>query len=249
MNFSGISNKSFLGKALRFPLQLIPAETVVPVLQGRLRGKKWIVGSSHHGCWLGSYEDTKRRYFERTLKQGSIVYDIGANVGFYTLLASVLVGTTGKVFAFEPAPRNLRYLRAHLRLNLVENVRTIEAAVSDRVGVAHFDEASGPCTGRLAEGGELLVRTVSVDELFSIGELPPANFIKVNVEGSEARVLRGAKNMLSVHRPTIFLATHGKETHAECCQLLRSLGYRLEPLGGTSLEETDEVTAFGESPP
>jgi len=59
MNFSAISNKNIFGKILRFPLRFIPTKVVVPILQGTLKGKKWIVGSSNHGCWLGSYEYEK----------------------------------------------------------------------------------------------------------------------------------------------------------------------------------------------
>ena len=97
MNFSGISNKKLLGKLLRFPFRFIPTDMRMPILQGRLKGKKWIVGSSNHGCWLGSYEYEKRLVFEKTVTKGSIVFDIGAHVGFYTLLASVLVGPGGRV--------------------------------------------------------------------------------------------------------------------------------------------------------
>ena len=117
MNFSAVPYHSWLGRVLRFPLRLLPPETIVPILQGRLRGKRWIVGSGNHGCWLGSYEYEKRRAFEQTISAGNIVFDVGAHVGFYTLLASTLVGPTGRVVAFEPAPRNLRYLKEHLRLN------------------------------------------------------------------------------------------------------------------------------------
>ncbi len=56
MNLSGISDKSLFGKILRLPLRIIPAQTVMPIIQGKLKGKKWIVGASNHGCWLGSYE-------------------------------------------------------------------------------------------------------------------------------------------------------------------------------------------------
>src|SRR5512139_3781902 len=97
MNFSGISNHSVVGKALRFPLRLIPDDATLPILQGRLRGKRWISGSCNHGCWLGSYEYHKRVLFERTITPGSVVFDLGAHVGFYTLLASVLVGHAGRV--------------------------------------------------------------------------------------------------------------------------------------------------------
>jgi len=165
VNFSAISDKTLVGKLLRSPLDLIPRNTVVPILQGSLKGRKWIVGSSNHGCWLGSYEYDKRLAFERVVGDGGVVFDIGAHVGFYTLLASVLVGPSGKVIAFEPVPRNVRYLQAHLRINHVSNVELIEAAVSDRMGVASFDESPGNSTGHLACGGSLRVKTVALDQL------------------------------------------------------------------------------------
>ena len=69
-------------------------------MQGKIRGKKWVVGSGNHGYWLGWYEYDKRILFEKTVTKQSIVFDIGAHVGFYTLLASELVGPGGKVYAF-----------------------------------------------------------------------------------------------------------------------------------------------------
>jgi len=129
INFSGITDNSVVGKVLRLPLKLIPGGTILPILQGNLKGKKWIVGSSNHGCWLGTYEFAKQRLFSETIREGSVVYDIGAHVGFYTLLASVLVGPKGKVVAFEPLPRNIYYLKKHLRLNQCKNVILVEAAV------------------------------------------------------------------------------------------------------------------------
>src|ERR1700745_973314 len=100
-NLSGISNLTMIGKLLRAPLRLIPRSTVLPILQGPLRGKKWTAGSGSHGCWLGSYEYHKQRALQQELKVGNVVYDIGANVGFYTLLASVMIGDTGYVYSFE----------------------------------------------------------------------------------------------------------------------------------------------------
>src|SRR5215471_5126199 len=106
MDFSSISKDSVRGKLLRLPLRLMPRDVRVPILQGQLKGKWWIAGSNSHGCWLGSYEFDKRRLFEQTIKPGATVFDIGANVGFYTLLSSVLVGSGGKVYTFEPVPSN-----------------------------------------------------------------------------------------------------------------------------------------------
>ena len=96
LKISKIPINSSIGKLLRFLLNLIPRDYEVPILQGKLKGQKWIVGSSNHGCWLGSYEYEKRLRFEGEVQKDSVVYDIGANVGFYTLLASKLVGGNGK---------------------------------------------------------------------------------------------------------------------------------------------------------
>ena len=244
MNISRISDKSFVGRALRLPLRLIPPQTVLPILQGKLRGLKWIAGSSNHGCWLGSYEYDKQKTFEKMVARGGVVFDIGANAGFYTLLASVLVGPQGRVFAFEPVPLNLRYLNEHLRLNNIKNVSVIDAAVAECAGVAHFDSGRNPSMGHLAADGSLTVRTVGLDEMVKAGKLPPPNYMKIDVEGAEANVLLGAKSVLTGIQPMIFLATHGKELYRTCYELLRSLGYSVEPITGRDLDQTDELLAY-----
>ncbi len=114
MNFSGVSRQTVVGKLLRLPLRLLPDGMAVPVLQGPLKGKRWLVGSSTHGCWLGSYEYEKQRLFAKKIKAGAVVFDIGANVGFYTLLTAMLVRPEGRVVAFEPVPRNIDFLRKHI---------------------------------------------------------------------------------------------------------------------------------------
>lgn len=65
VNFSAVSSDRWLGQVMRWPLRLIPRSVAVPIVQGPLRGKRWVVGSSTHGCWLGSYEYVKRRLFEQ----------------------------------------------------------------------------------------------------------------------------------------------------------------------------------------
>jgi len=153
LNFSGISDKTAFGKALRFPLRILPQDARVVILQGKLKGYRWISGSSNHGCWLGSYECGKRKAFERVVERGTVVFDIGAHVGFYTLLAAALVGPQGTVIAFEPLPRNLRYLRSHIALNRVANVSVVEAAVADTGGTACFEEGSGHSVGHIGVEG------------------------------------------------------------------------------------------------
>lgn len=84
INLSRISNRSLLGRFLRFPLRFIPQESVVRIRRGPAQGMKWIVGSSNHGCWLGTYELEKQLALQRAVRQGMVVYDIGAQAGFYT---------------------------------------------------------------------------------------------------------------------------------------------------------------------
>ncbi len=243
INFSGFSDKRLVGKALRLPLKLIPVRTVVPIWQGRLRGRRWIVGSSNHGCWLGSYEYSKQQLFAERIRYGSIVFDIGAHVGFYTLLASELVGSDGRVYAFEPVPRNLFYLKRHLQLNRITNVTVIEAAVSDSSGVAYFDEGPGSSMGHLSAQGTCLVKTIALDEMISGKQIPVPDCLKVDVEGAEMLVLRGAESLLTQSHPIIFLATHSNVIHQQCCHLLDSLDYALHPINGPNIWQSNEILA------
>jgi FkbM family methyltransferase len=244
MNFSGIRRETLLGKLLRRPLKLIPREMKIPILQGRLRGKKWIAGSSTHGCWLGSYEYEQRLLFERLVREGSVVFDVGAHVGFYTLLAATLVGPRGRVYAFEPLPANIHYLKAHLSLNRISNVTVIEKAVSESAGTAMFAIESSSSMAHFAEQGEITVPTVSLDDLFLQGEVPAPDFIKIDVESAEWLVLMGAEKLLRRARPTIFLSTDVYDMHRWCCGFLESLGYHLQPISARSLDQAEEILAY-----
>lgn len=228
---------------LRLPLRLLPKDLPAVVLQGPLRGKRWIVGAGTHGCWLGSYEFDKQRAFAQRVRSGDTIYDIGANVGFYTLLAATLGGASGRVVAFEPAPRNLQYLKRHLRLNRVTNVTVVEAAVADQKGTASFDEGPVHSEGRLADCGRLRVDVVTVDDLVNGEKLPAPDCLKIDVEGAEFRVLQGAAQTLAARHPIVFLATHGSEVHRACCELLAQAGYTLGALAGSGAADSDEILA------
>jgi FkbM family methyltransferase len=246
VNFSTISDQNLPGKLLRLPLRLIPPDAAVPILQGRLKGKKWIVGSSNHGCWLGAYEYEMRRAFESHVKEGAVVFDVGAHVGFYTLLSSVLAGSRGKAIAFEPNPRNLVFLKEHIRINEIRNVQVMEVAVSDCKGVSFFQERSVSSTGRLAVNGKLQVETVSLDEIIPQGLVPAPECVKIDVEGAEMLVLTGARFTLLRYRPIVFLETHGKEVRNECCRFLKSVGYEVRLIGEGPLKEIDHFIATRE---
>jgi FkbM family methyltransferase len=216
----------------------------LPIVGGQLRGRWWDPASRGKIFRIlnGTYEREQTRLFEQLLRPGGVVLDVGANVGYYTLLASVLVGDGGAVHAFEPEPRNAEFLRRHLRINRRRNVTVQQAAVSDRAGTARFAFGSGTGTGHLGETGELEVRTLRLDDYCAEHALAPAA-LKIDVEGAEMSVLQGARETLARHRPAIFLSTHGAEVHAACLAFLRDLGYQPRPILGGDVESTTEVLA------
>jgi FkbM family methyltransferase len=203
--------------------------TPVRILSGPLRGQRWIADSSTNGCWVGTYERESQRVFVEYVRPGDVVLDIGANVGFFTLLAAKLV-REGFVYAFEPLPRNLDYLRRHLEMNRVRNAEVLPLAVAASSGTARFNVAESPAMGGLAEGGGLEVATETLDRLVGGGRVRRPDFLKIDVEGAEHDVLRGAAAVLREARPTIFLSAHGWKQHELCSALLTEAGYRLELL-------------------
>lgn len=206
---------------------LVPSWAVIPIVQGPARGIFWVAGSGLMNFWLGTYERDKVDAFHRELSTGAVVYDVGANVGIYTVLACRMVGPKGRVFAFEPATVNLFFLNRHVRLNRFSNCTVVSKAVSSRNGTVSFDTGKGPCLGKIADHGSLQVPAVTIDWFVAEGN-PAPQLMKIDVEGAECEVLLGARECLAVSKPVLFLATHGEEVHKRCCCLLKGLGYRLE---------------------
>jgi len=214
----------------------------MPILRGRLAGARWLpaAGGKTLRVLLGTYEPEQTALFEELTASDNTVFDVGAHVGYYTLLASALAGPDGRVTAFEPDADNLFFLRAHLELNRRSNVTVIESAVGERSGQALFAAGTGSGTGRLAAAGEVSVPVTGLDEFIAAGGGIP-DIVKIDVEGAEEMVLRGARQLLAGRGPTLFLSTHGREIHRECCRLLAAQGYRLEPIVGGSVETATEL--------
>lgn len=219
-----------LGKILRWPLALIPARTEMRILRGPLRGKKWIKGAGPNAYWVGTYEVARLRALAEAVTAGAVVYDIGANVGIYTLLAAVQAGAAGRVYAFEPLERNLQYLRRHVALNGLQNCEIIAGAVGKTPGTAKFSAADWTASmARLdPEKGEIVVAVTTVDDcVYGERRLRPPKVLKIDVEGAELDVLQGAARAIAEFHPAIFLEVHGTELHADCLVLLAAQGYRV----------------------
>lgn len=200
-----------------------------------------------HSCWLGTYESAKQRQLQSQIKPGMVIYDVGANAGFYTLLFSRLVGETGSVYAFEPYAPAVTNLLEHLRINQITNVKVIQAAVGNANRMCSFSLGSANperlWLNAVVDESQLKVPMIKIDD----GLFPAPDLIKMDVEGNESMVLEGARDTLSHKRPIIFLATHGTEQPDICTRLLRSSEYALFEMDGRPISEspyTHEIFAL-----
>jgi len=245
-DWSRIPTSTFWGALLRLPLRAIPKGTTVTVRSGINRGMKWIVGSSIHGCWLGTYELEKQSIIKRFVRPGMTVFDIGANAGFYTLAFSRLVGEEGHVWAFEPLAENASNILRHVNLNGLNNVTLLQAAVADRNGIVGFNIGESNSVGTISQtDASYKVPAVALDELIADG-VPIPDLIKMDVEGAESLVLNGAKELLSRKKTTLFIALHSDDQQRKCAKFLRSSGYEIYLLDGqTAVGEltSDEIYA------
>jgi FkbM family methyltransferase len=226
----------------------------VPIRGGPLQGHRWGIGTGLPFL-LGRYEEEKARAMQAALDEGDVVFDVGAHVGYFAVIAARRVGPHGRVFAFEPRPLNLRFLHRHLEANDVRNVEVLEAAVGAGPGRGRFREDTGSATGHLVAGkanearaaaahpNGRDVRVLALDPLVAEGRLPPPDAIKIDVEGGELGVLRGAAAVLRDHRPLLFVATHGERLRQETTALLEAAGYACRTLGPVDHRKDVEMVA------
>jgi FkbM family methyltransferase len=161
------------------------------------------------------------------------VFDIGAHVGFYTLLMARVVGDSGRVFAFEPWPPNLADCLAHLRMNRVANVVVVPAAVGNAGGLASFASGDSSTTGKVVSVDTAVrVASVTLDALVALEGFPVPDVVKVDVEGAESRVLEGAQMLLRRCDATWFIALHSRAQKKACLHLLADAGYAVSGLNG-----------------
>ena len=169
-------------------------EVVAVVRSGHGRGIRLTLDPSREKYyWAGQHDVAVQDALVSLLRPGAVFWDVGAHVGFFTILAARAVGPTGRVHAFEPMPNNHRRLVENVRLNGAENVTVHEIAVSDSnaSAVLHGHSASAMWT-LIAQRGEFEgvdVACRTVDSLAS--DLGEPDAIKVDVEGAELDVLRG----------------------------------------------------------
>jgi FkbM family methyltransferase len=147
------------------------------------------------------WAEAETKLFRELIKPGMVVVDVGANIGYFSLLASTLVTPTGRVHAFEPDPVNSALLRKNVRLNHASNIKVVESALSDNEdSISLFVDVNNKGDHRIwqPEGEsrrKIEITVTTLDKYLSETEAAPS-FLKMDVQGAEGKVLGGMKRTL-----------------------------------------------------
>jgi len=170
---------------------------------------------------LNDFEYEELAFVKQILQANDIVFDIGANIGIYSLLSSNYVGESGLVYAFEPVDSTYKKLLENIKANQIANLLPYNIAVSDKSNEIltiykndnGYDVFDSMVTPLLDNAKEIKVSTVSLDDFITQQnvDVQSIKLIKIDVEGWEFNVLQGAKKLLEAHLPIAFLVEFSKE--------------------------------------
>jgi len=236
------SLKSYAKKFLRFCGLFPPAGRVMHAGPGR--GLRFAAGGSNPAYETGENELPVQEALMKLMPVGGTFVDVGANVGFFSVIGGRLVGETGRVLAYEPVPENAAMVRANAAANGMRNISVHEVAVADRTGEGHLVLArysGGSSLDFLPPPpdacGRLEVEMVRLDDhLNRIEPLQRLDLIKVDVEGAELAALSGMVNTLARWRPALIVevddvdVTTAAAKSARCRTWLSERGYDVREL-------------------
>jgi FkbM family methyltransferase len=175
-------------------------------------------------------------YLERILYPGSVFADIGANAGIYTLVASKIVGEAGRVLAFEPSAQSFPILRQNIALNGLTNVLAFPIALAQKTGKARLYRGPNPCFNSLGKDPSWKeevekILTEPLDGVLHRVSITRVDVIKMDVQGAEELILRGARKILHCAHPVVIFEVFPEGTAAlglspyGAWDLLHDLGY------------------------
>jgi len=200
------------------------------VLRTRLGSAAFVAA---YDLYKDLHETPGNRALAGWVKPGTWVIDVGANIGFFTRRFSRWVSAGGRVIAIEPDSENLALLNGRLASDGVTNVDVHQAVAIEQSGTAHLQRnPEHPGDHRIGTVGDA-VAAVTIDDLVERAGLPPVSLIKIDTQGSEARVLAGATRTLDRCKPTLYVEVDDaalRENGASAAVLVGSLvsrGYRL----------------------
>lgn len=176
----------------------------------------------------GEYAESEMSLLANFIRPGMLVLDAGANIGAHTIFLAKTVGPQGHVLTFEPQRQVFQNLCANVALNALGNVVTFHAGIGEQAGSTlvplpdyHIDGNFGSVSLEGEHGGET-VQVMTIDQL----GLPALHFMKVDVEGMELQVLKGASKTIAANKPILYVENDRKDKSAELLGYIFSLGYR-----------------------
>ena len=217
----------------------------VTIAAGVGAGLSFNCGASNPDYVLGRNEQPVQELFATHVRPGDTVMDVGANVGFFTMVSARLSGPTGRVIAIEPAPANAALIRENARANGFAHVEVIEAAAGARGGtaelwIAAYAGGHALSTADRPPDAQALVAVplLAIDELVRDGKVPVPDLVKIDVEGAELDVVEGMEATLQQHRPTLIVEIDDADAGAleakwaRLVELLDRHGYAVERVEG-----------------
>jgi FkbM family methyltransferase len=211
--------------------------SVVNIAAGGLEGMPMLLDLRvEKDFWVGTYEPEMQSALRELIKPGMTVYDVGANIGYVTLILGKLVGARGKVYAFEALPDNVERLRRNVELNeYADRVTIFPGAVAAGAGevsfLIHASGAMGKAAGSAGRDEqylrEIVVPCISLDEFVFTQGNPPPQAVKMDIEGGEVLALPGMKRVLAEARPLMLMELHGPESARAAWEALTAANYQL----------------------
>lgn len=210
------------------------------IVETQLRGHRFFIQLNdpcQYDLLLGIHEPRVEQWIKSNLEDGMIFFDIGANIGYYTLLGARCVGRSGRVVALEPNPTVAAILRRNTEINSLKNVEIVQGAASRACGNVKLGRAgsSSYASGLYCESpiDWIEVRGYSLDALASELQIPAVDLVKLDVEGAEVETIEGMTKILDVDRPKVLMELHshfGTADSHPAVQKLKNAGYSIRSI-------------------
>lgn len=218
----------------------------ITVVSGPLSGVLLYVNlKSQKYYWLGTHERHMQAAICKFVGEGDVVYDLGAHIGFFSVLFGMIVGRRGEVHCFEPLPANVEVLQKQLAVNRLADVaKVVPAAVGSNSCTSLFRTQSSTSTGRLCRvrsgARDIHVNVISLDDHVALGNRPP-DVIKMDVEGSGGSVIMGTRQILERYSPILLAEFHSATERRSVWQVVAEAGYRCFAVGPNLRECADPL--------
>ncbi|MEK7469145.1 MAG: FkbM family methyltransferase [Planctomycetota bacterium] len=235
-----------LGSILRRIAHSYPEGSITTIRSGVGQGLKWRRYHRYvNGYWLGQYELPLQLALRNAISPGMTVFDVGANAGFFSVIAAGLTGPTGKCVAFDPLTENVASIREQFALNGFAHGQVFEGAAGEENGRASiaFQESNNAMAHLGTPGRDekvIEVELLTLDEAMRRFGRP--HVVKVGVEGAELAVLRGAARLVQNFRPTWILEVHDPNLSGRIREAL-GMSYGLFTLEGDPIPLGDPLAS------